>query len=74
MTLQVIRTYSTGDHRFRYTLYDGCKRQQRLLSDNEYRFAVVNENSPMQLRRDASELSDAEINDRDTHVVIIQNN
>jgi len=71
---QVIRTYGLHDHRYRYTLYNGCKRQQRLLSDNEYRFAVVNENSPMQLRRDASELSDAEINDRDTQVVIIQNN
>ena len=75
MTLQVIRTYSTGDCRFRYALYQGNRMVARILSDTEARFAVVTltPTPQMLLRRDASELSKREIEDNDTYIVTIQN-
>ena len=75
MTLQVIRSFSTGDCRFRYALYQGNRMVARILSDTEARFAVVTltPTPQMLLRRDASELSKREIEDNDTYIVTIQN-
>lgn len=75
MTLQVIRTYSTGDHRFRYNLFRDSDFVARILSDTEARYAVVtlNPTPQMTLMRDASEISKRQIEDKDTYVVTIQN-
>lgn len=75
MTLTVIKTYSTGDFRFRYSLFRDSNHIARILSNTEARLAVVTLNPvpQMALRRDASELSKREIEDPDTHIVTIQN-
>jgi len=75
MTLSVIRSFSTGDCRFRYALYQGNRMVARILSDNEARFAVVtlNPTPQMALRRDASEMTRRELEDNDTHIVTIIN-
>lgn len=75
MTLTVIKTYSTGDFRFRYSLFRDSNHIARILSNTEARLAVVTLNPvpQMLLKRDASELSKREIEDPDTHIVTIQN-
>lgn len=73
MTLSVIRSYSTGDFRFRYSLFRDSNHVARILSNTEARLAVVTMTPvpQMALRRDASELSKREIEDPDTHIVTI---
>lgn len=73
MTLTVIRTYSTGDFRFRYSLFRDSNHIARILTNTEARLAVVTliPTPQMSLRRDASELSKQEIEDPDTYIVTI---
>jgi 23S rRNA A2030 N6-methylase RlmJ len=73
MILTVIRSFSAGDFRFRYSLYKGSNHIARVLTDTEARLAVVtlDPTPQMKLRRDASELSKREIEDPDTHIVTI---
>lgn len=73
MTLQVIRTYSTGDHRFRYNLRHNGKEVSRIITDTEARYALVTlEPRPqMQLRRGVADISHAEIEDASIHIVTI---
>ena len=71
MTIQVIRTYSTGDHRFRYNLRHNGKEVSRIITDTEARYALVTlEPRPtMQLRRGVADISHTEIEDSSIHIV-----
>ena len=71
MTIQVIRTYSAGDHRFRYNLRHNGKEVSRIITDTEARYALVTlEPRPtMQLRRGVADISHTEIEDSSIHIV-----
>ena len=73
MTLQVIRTYSASDHRFRYNLRHNGKEVSRIITDTEARYALVTlEPRPtMQLRRGVADISHTEIEDASIHIVTI---
>ncbi len=73
MTLQVIRSFSTGDHRFRYNLRHNGKEVSRIITDTEARYALVTlEPRPtMQLRRGVSDISHTEIEDASIHIVTV---
>ena len=73
MTLQVIRTYSTGDHRFRYNLYHDGVNVSRILTDTEARYALVTllPRPQMQLRRGVADISHTEIEDASIHIVTV---
>ena len=73
MTIQVIRTYSTGDHRFRYNLFRDSSLVSRIITDTEARYALVTlEPRPtMQLRRGVADISHTEIEDASIHIVTI---
>jgi len=73
MTLQVIRTFSPSDHRFRYNLFQDSKMVSRIITDTEARFALVTlEPRPMmQLRRGVSDISHREIEDASIYIVTI---
>lgn len=74
MSLSVIRKYSIGVSRFEYSLYRDKQPITRIYTDKEGRFAVVNLPSmSMEIRRDASDLSQSEIEDKDTHILTIIN-
>ena len=71
MTLQVIRTFSTGDHRFRYNLFRDSKMVSRIITNTEARYALVTllPRPTMQLRRGVSDISHTEIEDASIHIV-----
>ncbi len=71
MTLSVIRSFSTGDHRFRYNLRHNGKEVSRIITDTEARYALVTlEPRPtMQLRRGVADISHKEIEDASIHIV-----
>ena len=73
MTLQVIRTYSASDHRFRYNLRHNGKEVSRIITDTEARYALVTlEPRPtMQLRRGVADISHKEIEDASIHIVTV---
>jgi len=73
MTLQVIRTYSASDHRFRYNLRHNGKEVSRIITDTEARYALVTlEPRPtMQLRRGVADISHTEIEDASIHIVTV---
>jgi len=73
MTLQVIRTFSPGDHRFRYNLRHNGKEVSRILTDTEARYALVTllPRPTMQLRRGVADISHTEIEDASIHIVTI---
>ena len=73
MTLQVIRTYSTSDHRFRYNLFRDSRMVSRIITDTEARYALVTlEPRPtMQLRRGVADISHTEIEDASIHIVTV---
>ena len=73
MTLQVIKTYSTGDCRFRYNLYHDGVNVSRILTDTEARYALVTllPRPQMQLRRGVADISHTEIEDASIHIVTI---
>ena len=72
MSLSVIRKYSVGVSRFEYSLCRDKKPIARIYTDKEGRFAVVNLPSmSMEIRRDASDLSQSEIEDKDTHILTV---
>ena len=73
MTLQVIRTYSTGDHRFRYNLRHNGKEVSRIVTDTEARYALVTllPRPQMQLRRGVGDISHTEIEDASIHIVTV---
>ena len=73
MELSVKRTFSTN-HRFRYELMRQGRPVKKVLSDNEYLYAVVTsgENPSMALRRTVSEISDSEMHDPETRIVTIE--
>jgi len=67
--IKVIRTYSLGVHRFEYALCQDGISLSRVYTDEESRYAVINlESMSLSLRRDASELSKAEIEDPATYI------
>ena len=71
--MQVKRTFSVSDHRYRYELMRMGRPVKKVLSDNEYLYAVVTagENPDMALRRTVSEISDSEMMDPETRIVTI---
>ena len=73
MTLTVIRTYSAGDHRFRYNLFRDSSLVSRIITDTEARYALVTlEPRPtMRLRRGVADISHTEIEDASIHIVTI---
>lgn len=67
--ITVTRTYSIGSHRYAYTLHRDGKDLSRVFSDEERLYAVISLNPmSLSLRRDASELSKAEIEDPATYI------
>ena len=71
MNLSVIRTYGIN-YRYRYILNRDGVFVRKILSDAEARFAIVYPDLTMKLRRDSSEISKAELEDPDTHIVTIK--
>ena len=73
MTFSVIRTYSTGDHRFRYNLRHNGKEVSRIVTDTEARYALVTllPRPTMQLRRGVADISHTEIEDASIHIVTV---
>jgi len=74
MEMRVKRTFSASDNRFRYELMRMGRPVKKVLSDNEYLYAVVTsgENPSMALRRTVSEISDSEMMDPETRIVTIE--
>jgi len=74
MEMRVKRTFSVGDNRYRYELMRMGRPVKKVLSDNEYRFAVVTsgDNPSMALRRTVSEISDREMHDPATRIITIE--
>lgn len=70
MTLAVIRTYGINS-RYRYSLHRDGMFVRKILSDADARFAIVYPDLTMKLRRDSSEISKAEIEDPDTHILTV---
>ncbi len=71
MALRVIRSFGCST-RYRYKLLQNNMFMRKLLSDNEYRFAVVSPDLTMVLRSDASDISKAELEDPTTQIITIE--
>jgi len=71
MNFSVIRTYGVNS-RYRYSLHRDGMFVRKILSDTEARFAIIYPDMTMKLRRDSSEISKAELEDSDTHIVTIK--
>jgi len=74
MEMRVKRTFSAGATRFKYELMRYGRPVKKVLSDNEYLYAVVTDgNDPeMALRRDISDVSNSELLDPDTRILTIE--
>ena len=72
MTITVKRSFGVGGYRYRYELMRNGTALTRLLSDEEFLYAVVNENEQsMLLRRTVSDISNSEMADPQTRIVTI---
>jgi hypothetical protein len=71
MELSVKRSFSAGDTRYRYELLRNGTPVKKVLSDNEYVYAVVTDKGTMELRRSVSDISDSEMADPDTRIIFI---
>jgi len=72
--MRVKRTFSVGDTRYRYELMRLGRPVKKVLSDNKYLYAVVTtgEQPDMALRRDMQDVSDSELLDPETRILMIE--
>jgi len=73
MEMRVKRTFSVGDNRYRYNLFQNGTMVSRIVTDTEARYALVTllPRPQMQLRRGVSDISHTEIEDASIHIVTV---
>jgi len=71
--MRVKRTFSVGDNRYRYNLFQNGTMVSRIVTDTEARYALVTllPRPQMQLRRGVSDISHTEIEDASIHIVTV---